>query len=70
MNDLSFSYREEVPWRCACGGALTPRRVAACYLGSRFEIELPACERCGFILVPEFLATGKMRDVERILEDK
>ena len=46
------------------------RRVGACYLGSRFEIELPVCGKCGFILVPESLARGKMRDVERILEDK
>jgi hypothetical protein len=44
--------------------------VAALYMGSRFEVELPACERCGFILVPEDLALGKMLEVERILEDK
>ena len=70
MSEASFSFQDEGLWRCACGGTLEMRRVAACYLGSRFEIELPVCGKCGFILVPESLAQGKMRDVERILEDK
>jgi hypothetical protein len=67
-NELSFFGASE--WRCRCGGDLIPRKVAALYMGSRFEVELPACERCGFILVPEDLALGKMLEVERILEDK
>ena len=29
-----------------------------------------ACPQCGFILVPESLAVGKMLEVEQLLEDK
>ena len=67
-SDLGF--HEQTVWRCSCGGELTPHKVAALYLGNRFEIELPACSRCSFILVPESLAVGKMLEVEKILEDK
>ena len=35
-----------------------------------FEVDLPACKGCGLVLVSEELATGKMADAERILEDK
>ena len=28
------------------------------------------CPECGFVLVPEELATGRMLEVEKILEDK
>ena len=67
-NELSFFGTSE--WCCRCGGNLVSRKVAALYMGSRFEVELPTCEKCGFILVPENLALGKMLEVERILEDK
>lgn len=67
-NDLGF--REETSWRCSCGGKLILHKIAAHYLGNRFEIELPTCSQCGFILVPESLAVGKMLEVEKILEDK
>jgi hypothetical protein len=35
-----------------------------------FRLELPTCPSCGMVLVPEELATGKMLEVEKILEDK
>jgi len=38
-SDLGF--HEQTVWRCSCGGELTPHKVAALYLGNRFEIELP-----------------------------
>ena len=39
-------------------------------MGSEFVIELPRCACCGLAIVPEDLATGKMLEVEQILEDK
>jgi hypothetical protein len=35
-----------------------------------FALDLPACPRCGMILVAEELATGKMAEAEQALEDK
>ncbi|MDI9393141.1 MAG: DNA-binding protein [Synergistota bacterium] len=66
--DLGFG--DKTGWECSCGGSLVLRKVAAHYLGSRFEVELPACAECGLILVPEGLAMGRMLEVEKILEDK
>jgi hypothetical protein len=40
------------------------------YLDSRFTVELPRCAKCGFVLIPEALAMGKMLEVEKLLEDK
>ncbi|MDD2734028.1 MAG: hypothetical protein PHF56_08800 [Desulfuromonadaceae bacterium] len=40
------------------------------YMKGNFEVDLPACRSCGQALVSEELATGKMADAERILEDK
>ncbi len=58
-------------WGCAkCGAALKPAKVDIAYMGSQFTIELPKCETCGLVLIPESLATGKMAEVEKILEDK
>jgi hypothetical protein len=59
------------PLICAkCNVALEPAKVVATYLGAEFPIELPCCPGCGFVLVPESLATGKMLQVEQALEDK
>jgi hypothetical protein len=58
-------------WLCgACGEPLVPGPARLSYLGSVFDVELPVCPRCRAALVPEELATGKMLEVERILEDK
>ncbi|WP_022662440.1 DVU_1557 family redox protein [Paucidesulfovibrio longus] len=58
-------------WRCeSCGEELRPASVNLEYLGSRFNVELPACPSCGMVLIPEALARGKMNEVERLLEDK
>jgi flavoprotein len=53
-----------------CKQALAPAPVAASYLGNRFPIELLKCPGCGRVYVPEALATGKMAQVEQLLEDK
>jgi len=68
MTKLSFV--EETPWRCACGEELAPRTVEIRYLSSQFSVELLGCPVCGLVLVPESLATGKMLEVEQLLEDK
>lgn len=68
MSKLSFV--EPTSWRCACGGELAPREVEIRYLSSLFTVELLACPACGLVLVPESLATGKMLEVEQLLEDK
>ncbi len=62
---------EAKEWSCAaCGGALEIVKVGFTYMKGNFEVDLPACRGCGLVLVSEELATGKMADAERILEDK
>ena len=67
----TFSFLEATNWQCAgCNRPLEPTQVKVSYLGSVFNVELMACTGCGFILVPENLALGKMLEVEQLLEDK
>jgi hypothetical protein len=62
---------EAATWTCAaCGEALEIVKVGFTYMKGNFEVDLPACKGCGLVLVSEELATGKMADAERILEDK
>jgi len=61
----------EPGWMCAnCGQALVPAKVEITYLGNSFPVELLTCPNCGLVLIPEDLATGKMAEVEKTLEDK
>jgi hypothetical protein len=39
-------------------------------MGSSLSTELPVCPGCGFVLVTEAVALGRMAEVEQILEDK
>ena len=56
---------------CArCNLPMVTAKVSAGYLGYAFPIELPRCPGCGAVHVPEALATGKMAQVEQLLEDK
>ncbi len=67
----TFSFIEATTWQCAgCYQPLQPVKVNVSYLNSVFNVELMACPQCGFILVPEKLAVGKMLEVEQLLEDK
>jgi hypothetical protein len=50
--------------------SLQPGRVTVEYMGSAFPVDLPRCPKCGQVFVPEELATGKMLEVEKALEDK
>lgn len=58
-------------WSCgSCGGTLELVKVGFTYMKGNFEVDLPACTHCGMVLISEELATGKMAEAERILEDK
>jgi len=58
-------------WQCqSCQSALQQMPVDISYMGSNFQVELPRCAKCGFTFIPPELALGKMREVEKILEDK
>jgi len=58
-------------WSCAsCGNPLEIVKVGFTYMKGNFEVPLPACTGCGLVMIPEELATGKMAEAERILEDK
>jgi Fe-S oxidoreductase len=57
--------------RCGrCQAELVPGTATAAYLGHSFPVELPRCPMCGRVHVPAALATGKMAQVEQLLEDK
>ena len=61
----------ERSWACArCKLPLEKGQVAVSYLGNEFPLELLRCPGCGFVLVNEDLATGKMLQAEQALEDK
>jgi uncharacterized Zn finger protein len=53
-----------------CGMHLTLSKVTFEYLGNVFPAELHKCSQCGLVYIPESLATGKMQQVEKMLEDK
>ncbi len=56
---------------CAkCKQPMVPRKVTVSYLGNKFLHDLLKCPSCGKVHVPEALATGKMLEVEQLLEDK
>ena len=67
----TFSFISQTSWRCApCNQELQPEKVNVSYMGSIFTVELMVCSSCGFVLIPENLAMGKMLAVEQLLEDK
>ena len=71
MKELIKTFDKYTKAECgACGCFLELRKAEVTYLGSVFVLELPTCPSCGMVLVPEELATGKMLEVEKILEDK
>lgn len=72
LENVSMSYLpENGEWRCVrCGDALEPASVRVSYLNGGFSITLLACRKCGTALLPEYLALGKMHEVEQLMEDK
>ena len=58
-------------WICnKCGVPPEMRTVRLQYRRTIFALDLPACPKCGLILIDEELATGKMADAEEAIEDK
>jgi hypothetical protein len=58
-------------WMChRCHEPLEIQKIRLQYARVIFALDLPACPRCGIILISEELATGKMAEAEQILEDK
>ncbi|MCU0603021.1 MAG: DNA-binding protein [Desulfobacterales bacterium] len=64
-------YPEDLEWVCRkCSRPLEAGTVSVGYMGNQFTTELPVCPGCGFVLITEALALGKMAEVEQLLEDK
>ena len=62
---------EDMKWCCqTCGCELVVGPVAVGYMTNRFTTDLPYCPTCKTVLITERVATGKMAEVEQILEDK
>jgi uncharacterized protein with PIN domain len=40
------------------------------YLGRSFRHKVLRCEKCGQVYIPKELATGRMQEVEQVLEEK
>ncbi len=58
-------------WICnRCRVPVEVQTVRLQYARIIFAIHLPACPRCGMILIDEELATGKMAEAEQAIEDK
>jgi hypothetical protein len=53
-----------------CKQPMVMTKVTVVYLGNTFPHDLQKCPGCGKVHVPEVLATGKMLEVEQLLEDK
>lgn len=62
---------EDMEWKCfRCDQPLVVGPVLVNYLGNNITTELPQCPSCFLVLISERLATGKVAEVEKILEDK
>jgi hypothetical protein len=71
MTSEPRSQGQHEEWICArCQVPLVLAKVNVGYLNSAFPVELPRCPICGQVLISEELATGKMAQAERQLEDK
>ncbi|MBI9081187.1 MAG: DNA-binding protein [Pseudodesulfovibrio sp.] len=71
MSVIKVPEADVAGWYCAtCDEEMVLQSVELEYLDSLFNVELPACPKCRFVLIPEGLALGKMHQVEQLLEDK
>ncbi|NLE75080.1 MAG: DNA-binding protein [Actinobacteria bacterium] len=71
MASIARLSEDDLRWMCCrCSRPLEVGPVELTYLGNSFTLELPRCPDCGLYLIPEELATGRMAEVEQILEDK
>ena len=61
----------DLVWKCfRCDQPLVVGSVLVKYLGNNITTQLPQCPSCYAVLISEELATGKVAEVEKILEDK
>lgn len=57
--------------RCVkCDRELEPVKLTLNYLGHQITHEFPQCPVCGNVFISEEIVTGKMLQVEYMLEDK
>lgn len=67
----SYANPEDLRWKCYnCDMFLSVEPVTLMYMGNKIKAQLPVCPGCGFVLISEELALGKMAEVEQVLEDK
>jgi hypothetical protein len=52
------------------GAEMEPMEASFSYLGRSFRYTVLRCPVCGQVYIPEETAAGRMREVERALEDK
>lgn len=56
---------------CAkCNVPLQMEKVTLNYLNHQFKHDFPKCPKCGLVYISEDIASGKMKEVEMLLEDK
>ncbi len=66
-----YSRPEDLTWKCRkCNVNLVVGPATLSYMDNRMTADLPQCPICGFVLISEELALGKMAEVEQVLEDK
>lgn len=71
MSSITVPEADVAGWQCSqCDEPLKLAPTNLEYMGSRFNVNLPSCPKCGMVLIPEALAMGKMLEVEKLLEDK
>jgi hypothetical protein len=52
------------------GAEMKPMEASFSYLGRSFKHTILRCPACGQSYIPEETAAGRMREVEKALEDK
>ena len=63
--------QSEGHWSCAkCGEPLKESQVQVQYVGNVFSMKMLTCPKCGVSMVTEEMATDRMAEAERVLEDK
>ena len=55
---------------CQCNVELELKKTTFTYLENEMYHPILRCPKCGQAFIPESLATGKIAQVERVLEDK
>jgi len=53
-----------------CKVEMVEREVDFSYLNRSFRHKVPRCPQCGQVFISEELASGRMSDVEKMLEEK